>query len=177
MVQRMVDYFYKGTYEINVDPNGQPCDTGILSTHATMFALGNKYLVEGLMTLAAKEYQAALRNDTGVCDFLLCLTEVYQLTDENETRLRNVALCYARENLASSLGSPETKEIFDRVADKVPEFAKHLLDSYLEQPLLGRCHGCGRDHLVPVECLQCRCKKCGRGGATPWNPVRKDNLC
>lgn len=135
MVQRLVDYWHEGAYDVTapgLDDNHQVAAV-ILSAHATMFALGDKYQVDGLMKLAANNYQAALQKNPNARAFLHSLDEVYKSTPDHVRGLRQIAVCFAKDHLAASLVSPETKKMYNEVAERMPEFIKDLADSYLEQ--------------------------------------------
>jgi len=164
MVRRFVDYLYTGNYKV-----GSTDSCFALSVHATMFAFGDKYLIEGLKDLSVKKYSDVLDRETDTAAFLRSLPDVYTMTPESARGLRDKAVWFARERLAAAHCSPEITSVFEKVADDVPEFTKDLLTSFLQQPCVGRCWDCGRNKLVAVDVLQSRCKKCGKGGATHWN--------
>ncbi|KAH7310751.1 hypothetical protein B0I35DRAFT_514756 [Stachybotrys elegans] len=164
MVHRMVDYLYTGNYNKGIpeecaatekDPNEQ------LIIHATMFALADEYLISGLQLVAARNYNMALGGVRMEC-FLTSLSAVYS-TPVHRQELRKRAVAYARQTMPSYLHSKETKELFDLICSENPAFAKELLESFLEEPYLGRCGSCGDG--VPIEALQCRCLTCKKGGA------------
>lgn len=163
----MVDYFYIGDYatDLTEEDRGKGV-TSVLLVHAEMFALADKYAIEGLETLAADKYERDLRRRSNAHEFFLSIPTIYELTPASSRGLRDKVLRFAREKLRDFLHSAEVKEAFDSLAIEMPEFTKELLDSFLRHPVMGHCYECGRDKLVPVTPLQCRCKKCGKGGAT-----------
>lgn len=163
MVRRMVDYLYTGNYAEQITEIGMDDQTeGIspLRVHAIVFVLADKYLIEGLQALSAANYAKELGREPNVCNFIRSLPDVYTLTPDSSRGLRDEALEFARETLAVSLASPETKDSYEKLAADDPGFIKDLLDSFLQQPLKGSCSDCGRANLVPVEAIRCRCKKC-----------------
>jgi speckle-type POZ protein len=167
MVRRMVDFFYTGDY--TEEPEEE--DTGedeipVLSVHAAMFALADKYNIEGLTVLSAKKYSENLTKNPDIFNFLLSIPEVYNSTPTSSRGLRDRALAFAREKLPEALTSSDAKEGFDEVTAETPEFINELLYSFIHSPLMGYCIHCGSDKPVPVEPLQCRCKQCGKGGAS-----------
>ena len=168
MVRRMVDYLYTGNYSLmyeKSDPEMQ-CKLGALSVHAVMFALADKYLIEGLKGLAQYYFCKVLRGQLSILDFLHSMRDVYQLTPESVRELRDQALYFARENLPESLGkSCQVRQAYEQMFVDVPEFTRDLLDSLLRQPYLGSCSSNGCSEPIEIEVLQSRCKRCGRGGA------------
>ncbi|KND89504.1 hypothetical protein TOPH_05785, partial [Tolypocladium ophioglossoides CBS 100239] len=172
MVQRMVDYFYTGTYDdgsAEAETGEQLEDLSTLSVHARMFALADKYLINGLGALSARNYTKALERKPDLCDFLGSLPDVYTLTPASVRGLRSRAVDFAREKLTVLLNSPEMKDVYHEMVTDTPQFTEELLNSFIERPLIGHCHACGYDKPVPVVALQCRCKNCGKGGATAWS--------
>ncbi|KAH7243996.1 hypothetical protein MRS44_016942 [Fusarium solani] len=175
MVRRMVDYLYTGNYAEEITETGIEDQADVISplrVHAMMFAMGEKYRMEGLQCLSVANYANALSRKPNICNFIRSLPDVYTLTPDFSRGLRDKALEFARENLPASLASTESKDTYDKIAADAPEFIKDLLDSFLEEPLVGSCSGCGRGKLVPVEAKQCKCKRCGKGGAIPITDPR-----
>jgi speckle-type POZ protein len=141
MVRRMVDYLYTGNYAEQITAtgiNGQTEGISTLRVHAMVFALGDKYLIEGLLALSTANYSRALGRESNVRNFLRTLPDVYTLTPDSSRGLRDKAIKFAKEKLIVSLASPETKDIYENVAANIPEFIKELLDSFLQQPPLVR---------------------------------------
>ncbi|KAL6406003.1 hypothetical protein AUP68_10561 [Ilyonectria robusta] len=170
MVRRMVDFFYTGDYTGESEDNTSEDAIPILSVHTTMFALADKYNMEELRVLSAKKYSENLKKNPDVVNFLLSISEVYNSTPTSSRGLRDPALAFARERLPESLTSSDAKEWFDKATADTPEFIKDLLYSFIQYPLMGYCSDCGRANPVPVEPLQCRCKQCGKGGASTKMP-------
>jgi hypothetical protein len=142
----MVDYLYTGNYAAQITAtgiNGQTDGISPLRVHAMVFALGDKYLIEGLLALSAANYSKALGRESNVGNFLRTLPDVYTLTPDSSRGLRDMAIEFAKEKLGVSLASPETKDIYENVAADIPDFIKELLDSFLQRPpLVGSCHKC-----------------------------------
>lgn len=163
MVRLMVDYFYNGDYKDEIqlpDSVGNLSTVPVLSLHASMYNLADKYDIIGLQKLAAKNFSKALRRGSDIVEFFDSLPEIYK-TPEHARDIRDVALDFAREQVPKYITSPEDKMFFDEVLAETPEFMKELLDSFLAQPLMGYCAVCGFNKLVSVEAMQCRCRGCG----------------
>ncbi|KAF5581144.1 hypothetical protein FPCIR_10319 [Fusarium pseudocircinatum] len=160
VVNRMVEYLYTGTYEIPEDAD--------LFTHASMFTLADKYGIGGLQALASKKYLECLDESCDYHDFASSISQVYKLPEETSKTLRVGALVMARENLGTALSATELGEVIDEFLYDCPEFARDLLKLSLRFPLMGTCSNsaCESGGAVPIEVLQCRCRKCGKGGAS-----------
>jgi hypothetical protein len=175
MVQLMVDYLYTGDYSLETDETDQEPDTysdSSLSIHAIMYSIGDKYDIEGLRRLSTRKYCEALQRDLYINDFFASIPYVYALTPESSRDLRDPALAFARNVLSGD--GPTTlsivREAFDELVIECPEFVKELLYSALQSPLLGYCPCSGPRNMVPVEAQQCRCRKCGKDGASLRRP-------
>jgi speckle-type POZ protein len=61
MVKKLIDYFYTADYNENVDqPNTESHQrVSILQVHARMFALADKYDIEGLRQLSLGKFRKA----------------------------------------------------------------------------------------------------------------------
>ena len=171
-VHKMIDYLYTGDYSETSDEGGSDAmDTlpSSLSFHATMFGIGEIYCVEGLKCVSIQKYRATLTQDSNISNFLRSLLDVYCLTPDTVRDLRDTAITFAREELAVSLASKDVQQVYEEVVDAIPEFTKDLSKSFLQKPFIGTCTTCGHNKVVPIEILQCRCKKCGRGGARAFD--------
>ncbi|KAM0206021.1 hypothetical protein ACHAQD_012543, partial [Fusarium lateritium] len=175
MVQLMVDYLYTGDYSLETDEKDQVPDTysdSSLAIHAIMYSIGDKYDIEGLRHLSTKKYCEALQGDLYINDFFSSIPYIYDLTPESSRDLRDPALTFARNVLSGD--GPTTlsivREAFDELVIECPEFVKELLYSALQSPLMGYCPCSGPGNMVPVEVQHCRCRKCGKGGASLRRP-------
>ncbi|KAH6985582.1 BTB/POZ protein, partial [Ilyonectria destructans] len=151
MVRRMVDFFYTGDYtdepkEENTGKDAIP----VLSVHAAMFALADKYNIEELTVLSAKKYSENVIKNPDISNFLLSISEVYNSTLTSSRGLRHRALAFARAKLPGFLALSDGKEEFDEVTADTPEFIKELLYSFIRYPLMGHCSNYGTDKQVPV---------------------------
>lgn len=175
MVQLMVDYLYTGDYLADTDETVEKdtsYDTPVLSTHAVMYSMGDKYDIEGLRNLATKKYCSDLQGILGTSEFFSSIPYVYTLTPESSRDLRDPVLAFAR-NLLGGEG-PTTlgfvREAIDELFIECPEFVKELLYSLLQSPLMGYCPCTGTRDMVPVEAIECRCRRCGKSGASLIRP-------
>ncbi|RBR13527.1 uncharacterized protein FIESC28_08155 [Fusarium coffeatum] len=175
MIQLMVDYLYTGDYSVDLDgsiEDNPKCDSASLSTHAVMHSLGDKYDIEGLRSLATQKYCLELQGSLSVTNFFSSIPYVYTLTPESSRDLRDPVLAFAR-NLLGGEG-PTTlgfvRDAIDELYVECPEFVKELFYSLLQNPLLGYCPCTGPRDTVPVEAKECRCRKCGKSGASLRRP-------
>lgn len=166
VVNGMVEYLYTGTYAV-------PDDADLL-THATMFTLADKYGIGGLQELASKKYLECLDESCNYHDFASSISQVYNLPRETSKTLRVGALVFARDNMGTALAATELATILDEFLYECPEFARDLLSLSLRFSRMGTCDdfSCDSRGTVPIEILQCRCQKCGKGGASAGLSLR-----
>ncbi|KAJ9414681.1 hypothetical protein FOXG_17151 [Fusarium oxysporum f. sp. lycopersici 4287] len=174
MIQLMVDYLYTGDYSIGMnetDETNTASNSGALSTHAIMYALGDEYDIKGLRDLSARKYSWSLDESLELDNFLLSIPHVYTLTPESSRGLRDPALEYARNKLQAAGGRSDIRDAFDELVMECPEFLKELLYYCVQAPSLGYCPCTGPRNKVPVEAEGYRCKGCGKEGASLSRPV------
>ncbi|KAG8412147.1 hypothetical protein J3458_014341 [Metarhizium acridum] len=165
----MVEYLYTGQYEVPSpqEPDDEEKRDAIspLVFHARMFDIADTYLIKGLQSLSMANFKESVRRDLDNCAFLRSIVDIYSLQCESSKILRDIVVESVRERTVRHLDS-SAEEVFDEITDQIPNFTKDILSSVLHEPILGRCSHCGYDKLVPVVPLQCRCKACGKGGAS-----------
>lgn len=142
----------------------------VLFLHTAMAALADKYDIQGLIALATEKYTKSLANDRDFANFLDSIPNIYHMPAEASQPLREAAVEFARAEIRTAMNQGGSWQAFQEALDDFPEFSKELLCSVLLNPLMpleGHCgQGCtGWGKRVSVEVLQCRCKKCGKGGA------------
>lgn len=166
IVRGMVEYLYTGIYDDKRAGASEETLESISAAkfNARMFALADKYQIDGLQTLSASKYTYAISMNDHSYTFLETIPEVYLMTPPTARALRDVALSFCRRHLTTRLEITEVQMAFDRVSAEVPDFARELLYSFVKTPALGHCPGCGSGQ--PMEILQCRCKSCGKGGGS-----------
>lgn len=94
MVRRLVDYLYTGNYEMETSDS---CFVPLV--HMTMFALGDKYFIDGLKAPPANTYSKALSQGPDVTFFLRSVSEVHKLTLDSARGLSDRATCFAEERI------------------------------------------------------------------------------
>ena len=159
-----MNFFYYGDY---CDPiEGDEGKEGPLSAwelHAELYALGDKYQVPGLSRLAMQKHKGRLKRAWDPQKFLRSIARVYNLTLESNRGLRNAALCHARSHIGKFQSDDAMRTQLRGACLDIPEFTADLLQLYLDVPIRGDCFQCGPGQ--PVEPIQLRCLKCGKGGA------------
>lgn len=177
MIQLMVDYLYTGDYSIDMNEPDEPDKTntasnsGALSTHAIMYALGDEYDIKGLRDLSAQKYSWSLDESLELDEFLSSIPFVYTMTPDSSRGLRDPTLEYARNKLRDAGGQSEIRDAFDELLIECPDFLKELLYYCVQAPSFGYCPCTGPRDRVPVEAEGYRCKGCGREGASLSRPV------
>jgi speckle-type POZ protein len=181
VVQRMVDYLYTGDYETGdefvsevPEQKAEAAQLNALEIHAIMFAMADEYLIDGLQIVSANKYWTTLANERNLFTFFASISNIYTLTPSHNRTLRDKAIQFVREKLPTEISSPEVKEAYEKVSKAIPEFTQDLVNSFLKAPLLGACSSCGNG--VDIEVLQCRCLKCGKGGANAIFNKRKRSI-
>ncbi|EWG54952.1 hypothetical protein FVEG_13034 [Fusarium verticillioides 7600] len=174
MIQLMVDYLYTGDYYIEKDETDETntaSNSGALSTHAIMYALGEEYDIKGLRDLSAQKYSWSLDETLELDEFLNSIPFVYTLTPDSSGCLRDPALEFARNKLRDAGGQSDIRDAFDELLIECPEFLKELLYYCVQAPSFGYCPCTGPRNKVPVEAEGYRCKGCGKEGVSLNRPV------
>ncbi|KAF5968855.1 kelch 21 [Fusarium coicis] len=174
MIQLMVDYLYTGDYSIEKDETDETntaSNSGALSTHAIMYALGEEYDIKGLRDLSARKYSWSLDETLELDEFLNSIPCVYTLTPDSSRGLRDPALEFARNKLRDAGGQSDIRDAFDELLIECPDFLKELLYYCVQAPSFGYCPCTGPRDKVPVEAEGYRCKECGKEGASLGRPV------
>ncbi|EFY86190.1 BTB/POZ domain protein [Metarhizium acridum CQMa 102] len=167
IVRQMVEYMYTGKYSpTSHSSSDELCDnTSPITFHVRMFELSKKYMIDGLQTFATCEFMEAVQQEESLCKFLRSIPEIYSLLRTPSNHLREFRVWHVRSLMAAADFDAAAKQVLDEVTENVPQFAKELLNSFIESPLMGYCHLCGEQDPVPVSPSHCRCKKCGSRGA------------
>lgn len=159
-----MNFFYYGDYSDPIEGDkGKEGPLSALELHAELYALGDKYQVPGLSRLAIQKYEGRLKRAWDPQKFLQLIARVYNLTLESNRDLRNAALCHARSHVGKLQSDDAMRTQFRGTCLDIPEFTADLLQLYLHVPIRGDFFQCGSDQ--PVEPIQLRCLKCGKGGA------------
>jgi hypothetical protein len=163
MVKKMVGYLYTADYsEEFTDSEGECIPTiSSLQVHARMFALADKYDIQGLRVLSTTKYSCRLKRFSTSIEFLESVPDVYSLTATPVRSLRDEASHFARLNLRRFLRDQSFRQVYEEVAIEVPEFLIDVLDLYINTPAIGRCYNCGPNQAMEV--LEARCLRCQRG--------------
>jgi hypothetical protein len=158
MVQKLIDYFYTADYDEIVNEPGTDEVISGLQVHARMFALADKYDIEGLLVLSSEKFSNRFRSSPNGLELLESVPDVYALTPPSVKILRNKVTLCARINLKTSLRDQSVREVYERIATEHPDFVKDVLDLYIRAPLFGNCLTCGNYNAVQT--LQARCLTC-----------------
>jgi hypothetical protein len=159
MVEKLIDYFYTADYDECVVSAGEteygPVVSGF-QVHTRMFALADKYDIEGLRILSVEKYSRRLKEASTspkYQEFLESVPEVYDLPPPSARPLRNEVTHFARISLAKFLKGQSVREAYEKIAVDTPDFIKDVLDLYMEE-----CFTCGSH-----QAMDARCRQCGRG--------------
>ncbi|KAF2802865.1 uncharacterized protein BDZ99DRAFT_548055, partial [Mytilinidion resinicola] len=158
-LKKMVSFFYDMDYDDNLP---EETDISLLQLHARMFALADEYDIQGLSTIAQEKYSSrcAVWRPR---EFLESIHDVYGRTPTTTRQLRDAACMAIRKNLPKMLEDEGIAGFYEEILTEIPEFTKGLLRSYVEAPFYRECISCSSNQ--PMEALQARCKKCGKGNS------------
>lgn len=154
IVDKLLQYLYTGDYTSILGKNGENVDISALQLHARVFALADKYDVQGLCELVMAKYYSRLEDDFNAVEFLESIPDVYHLTPPEIGTQRTLAIHFARKFLEKTLHDTAYKKIYHDITLQVPTFTKYLLDSYIASPILADCVNCGS--AKPMQALQAR---------------------
>lgn len=168
VVKKMLDYLYTGDYSELIDHSPMDVQTeeptlaiSPLQLHANLFALGDKYCIPELCVTALGKYSNIIESDFDPFAYLESIPDIFFSPLRNNTGLKDVAVLVPRDNLEFHLRDASVRAKYDLITAQVPEFAKQLLDTFWDAPILRECESCGPKR--PMSVLQVRCRKCGRG--------------
>ena len=137
-VDKMIEFLYRAEYTHYTDP-----EENCYLQHARIFAIATKYAMPALSKLASKNYREQGEKHWNPTAFLDSIPAVYELTSEDVRELRNAARQCARMHYCSLTTEKSTKSAWRKVCLEFPEFALDMLDSFAQNPLIGRCSICG----------------------------------
>lgn len=153
----MVSFLYRGTYD--------DFDDNKYANHAGIFALAVKYDIPDLQRLACTQYWRLCQKEWMPLDFLESVLGVYEDTHSSVRELKDCARKCARMHLHDLVAEEISRVRWRDVCLAVPEFAFDVLTCLTQMPTVGECQSCGPHQALEV--LQCRCTRCGKGGARP----------
>jgi hypothetical protein len=123
LVEKLVDYFYTMGY--NENWSGQPEQyISRLQVHARMFALADKYDIEGLRQLSLGKFRKA----NSALELLESVPDVYTLTPPSLRALRDAAALCFKLDLKNHIQNQSVREVYERIATEHPDFVKDVLD-------------------------------------------------
>ena len=157
-LERLVNFFYHGEYSHDLEEN---VDISLLQLHARMFSLADQYEIPHLGALAAHSFASRCTQSWLADEFLASISDIYETTPSSVAQLRVTACMEIRKHLPAMLHEKDAAEMYERTLTEVPDFAKDLLNSYVQHPLYRHCRWCNSNE--PMEALQRRCLTCKKG--------------
>jgi len=155
----MIEFLYTSRYTLDEKPNLDD-----LKVHAELYAIADKYEITHLASEAKLRYCKVIQTLWDPGAFLNSIHSIYDLTSDTNRGLRDIVVACVRRRRRELSHGDEIPALFRNVCHDVPAFSADMIGSFMQSPLLGRCHDCGPDQLV--EALQLRCLHCGKGGAS-----------
>lgn len=109
-----------------------PAARSNFALHAAMYAMGDKYDLPGLKTLARGKFDAEGHGNRGAetnqqvyRDFLLSIPLIYSSTPETDRGLRGFAVDWVCK-LAVTYAMPGVKETLKKILSEVPDYSWEL---------------------------------------------------
>ena len=88
-----------------------------------MYAIGEKYMISGLKSLAKEKFETAIKEDLTESMFYSIVHFVYFTTHSSERSLLGVMVNFSYQKIAAL----RSKEWFQRVIEELPSFSPDLL--------------------------------------------------
>lgn len=157
----MISYLYELNYSDGKVTSTRHGDSHYISpfdTNVKMYAMGEKFGIDGLKQLAKEKFEVAFDSvaPTKLGQFLDVIPEVYNSTPDTDEGLRELAvtLTLTREDSRKDLTSlPE----FKSTIIQTPEFALDLILKTVPHVKSGYCHKC-KHHVIckaDTSCSEC----------------------
>lgn len=159
-LKKLVAFFYDSDYD-NELPDGT--ELSLFQLHTRMFALADQYDIPNLCVVAARKYFSQCDTSWKPMEFLASVRVVYETTPSSIKTLRHLVCKAIRKHLPQMLEDESVSKKYEETVIENPEFASDLLRIYVHNPLYGNCGTCRSSQ--PMETLQARCKKCGKGNS------------
>lgn len=163
VVAKMIEFLYTASYRNTDTSNTTTEELYELGLHAKLYAIADKYGIDGLAVESKSIFLAATQTSWNGQEFLRSIPSIYNLTPESNRGLRDIAVSCTRLHSKELSTEVELQELWKDVSLQAPLYSIDVVDSFLKAPLLGHCHSCGPDQVV--DALQLRCRRCGKGGA------------
>jgi len=170
IVELMIEYFYHFDYLRTAA--GKPS----LIKHAKVFAMANKYQVDGLRALAIKKFQQAASNEWNSDDFAHVVHVVYASTPDNVQELRAITADTIHDHFSDLKDKEELEVVISGLGDLSYSLLRRSSSGFRCTKMHGRdgmrksCKctnsGCGFDFDICLQCHASRgsacCPICGR---------------
>lgn len=163
MVRKMVHFLYNEEYTSSLMGEEGCGSVSGLQVHARVFALGDKYDIQGLRDFAARRFTSRLWKFSTLLDILGCVPDVYQLTAPSIRPLRDEVALHVRVHIEDYLEDASTRAAYETAISEVPEFGTHVLELLVKIPILSDCYSCCR--VQPMTAVFGKCDKCGVCGS------------
>lgn len=161
-LKKMVSFFYTTDYDddlLDVNDRQSQSYTSLFQLHARMFALGDRYDIQGLRDVASKKYSSVFASDREDYSKLLeSIYYVYEGTPASIKQLRHVACGLMRKAFRQGFKHKDFANLYEKLFVDLPEFTTDLLKLYVQAPLQDYCHTCESEQ--EIKFLMVMCRKC-----------------
>lgn len=126
-------------------------------TNAEMYALGEKYDLQGLKKTAAAKFETALHSETRGTPILPLITLIYASTPENDRGLRDLILPVALVNAKNLSNVPGFKSMIVENAEFVSDVFGKTIAPKAPPPYTGTCTRCKVADKWKADHVRCSC--------------------
>lgn len=129
VVQAMLHYMYKSNYDDDSGNNPGRCTP--LEFNVQVYALADKYQVEGLKGLAVKKFEKLCKDSWTPQDFTSALRVMYGgLFPPHDTTMRKLAIDQATSHMGELLKTAEFTKMLEEVAPLGSDITKKYYDDH-----------------------------------------------
>lgn len=118
VVSAMITFCYQFDYD---EPTTTPT-----AFHVRVFAIGEKYMVPALQSLAASRLRSSTKNKWNIADFTVVIKEVYENTTDLARQLRSAVIEASVEHKAELFGA-DADDVFVKSAGEQPGYTLDII--------------------------------------------------
>lgn len=180
-------------YTFDYSDTAQKTSLSACMFHVKMFVAAEKYSIEHLQLLAAKEFQKAAKRDWSTDAFAEAIVAVYTTTNDVQRRLRDALVAVVKEHFSDLYATPGKYKRFFDIYTEAPDFGKDIALALASQkqaeeglktykcPYQIKCFELFRADMNKVagDKFTWRCRKCKKANTllkTEFGAVYKDPI-
>ena len=161
----MVRYLYSLDYDDAQLEDGKEYISK-LHCNALMYALGDRYDIQGLKVLATEKlnranYGQMYRDKKTLAELMAVIPVIYTSTVDSDRTLRDVVVELATSS-TEQYSSIRKRDDFKMAVETVPQFAWDLIEKTGQFAVLDKCGHCDDDDNGRLDVSDGFCNSCGR---------------